>query len=120
MPWFSVERLKPLVTRWLPVDESVEGVGKAVGFFSLPVEGVEKSRWEIFSQTVGNVGKSRLVFFPYPLKALRKAVGKSHWENSSYPLKIPSRTVNSPTVFTVRIRSLQPVKCDLSNKNIQG
>ena len=33
---FSVERLKPLATRWVPVggvDESVEGVGKAVGFF---------------------------------------------------------------------------------------
>ena len=29
-----------------------------------------------FSQTVGNVGKSRWAFFPYPLKALRKAVGK--------------------------------------------
>ena len=73
-----------MVTRWVPVggvDESVEGIGNlAVGFFSLPVEGVEKSRWEIFSQTVGNVGKSRLVFFPYPLKALRKAVGKSCWE----------------------------------------
>ena len=44
---FPVEQLKPLGTRWVPVggvDESVEGVGKAVGFFSLPVEGVEKSR----------------------------------------------------------------------------
>ena len=33
-------------SHWVPVggvDESVEGVGKAVGFFSLPVEGVEKS-----------------------------------------------------------------------------
>ena len=29
-----------------------------------------------FSQTVGNVGKSLWVLFPYPLKALRKAVGK--------------------------------------------
>jgi len=29
-----------------------------------------------FSQTVGNVGKSHWAFFPYPLKALRKAVGK--------------------------------------------
>ena len=34
---------------------------KPLGFFSLPVEGVEKSRW---------------VLYPYPLKALRKAVGK--------------------------------------------
>ena len=57
------------------VDESVEGVWKAVGFFSLPVEGVEKSRWEI-SQ-----------------KPLEKAVGFfaptrwKRWENSSYPLK---------------------------------
>ena len=60
---FSVERLKPLATRWVPVggtDESVEGVGKAVGFFSLPVEGVEKSRWEIS---------------PKPLETLEKAVG---------------------------------------------
>ena len=69
----------PLVTRWVPiggVDESVEGIGKAVGFFSLPVEGVEKSRWEIFSQTVGNVGKSRLVFFPLPVESAEK----SRWE----------------------------------------
>ena len=29
-----------------------------------------------FSQTVGNVGKSRWVLFPYPLKVLRKAVAK--------------------------------------------
>ena len=61
---FSVEWLKPLATHWVSVggvDESVEGVGKAVGFFSLPVGGVEKSHW---------------VLFPYPLKALRKAVGK--------------------------------------------
>ena len=58
---FSVERLKPLGTRWVPVGGVDEGVGKAVGFFYLPVEGVEKSRW---------------VLFPYPLEALRKAVGK--------------------------------------------
>ena len=46
---FSLERLKPLATRWIlvgGVDGSVEGVGKAVAFFSLPIEGVEKSRWE--------------------------------------------------------------------------
>ena len=60
---FSVEQLRPLGTRWVPVggvDESVEGVGKAVGFFSLPVEGVEKSRWEISLK---------------PLETLEKAVG---------------------------------------------
>ena len=60
---FSVERLKPLATHWVPVggvDKSVEGVGKAVGFFSLPVEGVEKSRWEIS---------------PKPLETLEKDVG---------------------------------------------
>ena len=60
---FSVEWLKPLATRWVPVggvDESVEGVGKAVGFFSSPVEGVEKRRWEIS---------------PKPLETLEKAVG---------------------------------------------
>ena len=60
---FSVERLKPFATRWVPVggvDESVEGVGKAVGFFSLPVEDVEKSHWEIS---------------PKPLETLEKAVG---------------------------------------------
>ena len=81
-----------MVICWVPVegvDESVEGVGKAIGFFSLPVEGVEKSRWEIFSQTVGNVEKSRLVFFPYPLKALRKAVGKSLFrENANASLNL--------------------------------
>ena len=58
-------------SRWVPVgsvDESVEGIGKAVGFFSLPVEGVSK--------TVGNVGKSHWVFPSYLLKALRIAVGK--------------------------------------------
>ena len=60
---FSVERLKPLATCWVPVggvDESAEGVGKAVGFFSLPVEGVEKSRWEIS---------------PKQLETLEKAIG---------------------------------------------
>ena len=38
----------------------VGGVEKTGGIFPLPVKGVEKSRW---------------VFSPYPLKALRKAVG---------------------------------------------
>ena len=47
------------LSHWLPVDESVEGVGKAVGFFSLPVEGVEKA-----------IGK----FSPKPLETLEKAV----------------------------------------------
>ena len=48
---------------WVPVggvDKSIEGLGKAVGFFSLPVEGVEKRRWEIS---------------PKPLDTLEKAVG---------------------------------------------
>jgi len=52
-----------LAAHWVPVggiDESVEGVGRAVGFFSLPVEGVEKSRSEIY---------------PKPLETLEKAVG---------------------------------------------
>ena len=43
---FSVERLKPLATRWVPVggfDESVEGVGKAVGFFLYPLKALKKA-----------------------------------------------------------------------------
>ena len=58
---FSVERLKPLVTIWVPVrgvDESIEGVEKAFGKFC-------PNRW-----------KKPFGFFPYQLKVLRKAVGK--------------------------------------------
>jgi len=40
------------LSHWLPIgdtDESVEGVGNAIAFFSLSVEGVEKSHWENLS-----------------------------------------------------------------------
>ena len=58
-------------SRWVPVG-SVEGVGKAGGFFSLPVEGVEKNRW-----------KKPLGFFLLPVESIKN----SRWENLSYPLK---------------------------------
>ena len=52
-------RDSPLGTGWRRC-ESVEGVGKAVGFFSLLIEGIEKSCWEIS---------------PTPLETLEKVVG---------------------------------------------
>ena len=96
---FSVERLKPLATRWVPVggiDESVEGIGKAVEFFSLPVEAVEKSRWEISPKPLETLEKAVGTFLPNRWKRWKKPLGsfplpvksaeKSRWENSSYPL----------------------------------
>ena len=56
--------------------KALKALEKPLGFFSLPVEGVEKSHWEISPKPLENVGKSSWVLFPYPLKALRKAVGK--------------------------------------------
>ena len=81
---FSVERLKPLATRWVPVggiDESVEGIGKAVGFFLYPLKPLKKAvgkflpnRWKRWKKPLGS--------FPLPVKSAEK----SRWENSSYPL----------------------------------
>ena len=51
------------LSRWQPVEsfhEAVGGVGKAVMFFSLPVEGVEKGRWKLFSKPLEVLEISRL------------------------------------------------------------
>ena len=81
---FSVELLKPLATRWVPVggvDESVEGIGKAVGFFLSALKALKKAvgkylpnRWKYWKKPLGS--------FPLPVKSAEK----SRWENSSYPL----------------------------------
>ena len=47
----------------------LEALRKALGFFLYPLKHL--------LQSVESIRKSRWVFFPYPLKALRKAVGKS-------------------------------------------
>ena len=69
------------LSRWLPVDESVEGVGKAVGFFLSPLKALKKAvgkflpnRWKRWKKPLGS--------FPLPVKSAEK----SRWENSSYPL----------------------------------
>ena len=81
---FSVERLKPLATRWVPVggiDASVEGVGNAVGFFLYRLKPLKKAvgkflpnRWKRWKKPLGS--------FPLPLKSAEK----SRWENLYYPL----------------------------------
>ena len=63
--------------------KAFEGVGKAVGCFSLPVEGVEKSHWEISPKPLETLEKAVWFFFPLPVESAEK----SRWENSSYPLK---------------------------------
>ena len=81
---FSVERLKPLATRWVPVggvDESVEGVGKAVGFFLYPLKALKKAVGK-FLPNSWKRWKKPLGFFLLPVESAEK----SRCENSSYPL----------------------------------
>ena len=77
---FSVEWLKPLGTQG-GVDESVAGVGKAVGFFLYPLKALKKAvgkflpnSWKRWKKPLGS--------FPLPVESAEK----SRCENSSYPL----------------------------------
>ena len=72
---FSVERLRPLATRWRRWWKHWRRWKSCWVFFFTRWRRWKKLLGNI-SQTVGNVAKSRWVLFPYPLKALRKAVGK--------------------------------------------
>ena len=73
---FSVERLKQLaIPVGYPLEALIKALEKPLGFFLYPLKALKKAVGK-FLPTVGNVGKSRWVLFPYPLKALRKAVGK--------------------------------------------
>ena len=53
----------------------MKALEKPLAFFLYPLKALKKPLGN-YSQTVGNVGKSRWVFSSYPLKALRIAVGK--------------------------------------------
>ena len=70
-------------SRWLPdgyplktFNKALKALRKPLGFFLFLWRRWEKPFKNLF-QSVGSVRKSRWVFFPYPLKALRKAVGKN-------------------------------------------
>ena len=68
-------------SRWLPVggvDESIEGVGKAVGFFLYPLKALKKA----VGKFLPNRWKKPLGSFPLPVESAEKR----RWENSSYPL----------------------------------
>ena len=64
---------------------------KPFGFFPLPVEGVEKSRWEISSKPLDTLEKA-VWFFCYPFKSLRKAIGKV------WPSRIIKKNLNETIV----------------------
>jgi len=52
-----------LGSRWQPIEsfhEAVGGVGKAIMFFPLPVGGVEKGCWKLFSKPLEVLEISRL------------------------------------------------------------
>ena len=74
----------------------LKALEKPLGFFSLPVEGVEKSRWKCWKKPLGS--------FPLPVESSEK----SCWENSSYPL-LQRRKL---TYLRFRLG----VKCELEQK----
>ena len=86
--------------------KALKALEKPLGFFLYPLKTLKKAigkflpnRWKRWKKPLG--------FFPLPVESAEK----SRWENSSY-LQRRELTV----LFTVPIRSLQPVECDLNKK----
>ena len=82
---FSVERLKPLATRWVPLGYPLEALVKALkaleklyGFFLYLLKALKKA----VGKFLPNHWKKPLGSFPLPVESIEK----SRWENLSYPL----------------------------------